>query len=127
MCKYEKQAQEFASKYNVLLFIGEHEYKKYFANDKEERAVFNLRLKRNTKQYSFKFGQSIAKQDTPPHIYDVLACLTKYDIGTYYDFLNEFGYNDNTQSRKTYKAVLREYKAVQRLFSDCIEELAEII
>lgn len=63
-----------------------------------------------------------------PTAYDVLACLTKYDPGTFEDFCNEFGYDtDSKKAEKTYNAVLNEWQNIQALFSDSeIEELQEI-
>lgn len=60
-------------------------------------------------------------------MYDILSCLTKYDPGTYKDFLQEFGYDeDSKRAEKMYKAIKREYSAVERLFGDIMEELQEI-
>ena len=63
--------------------------------------------------------------------YDVLACLQKYDVGTFEDFVSEYGYevelhDDYIKTRNTYKAVVKEYKDVQRVFSDCLDGLREI-
>jgi hypothetical protein len=57
-----------------------------------------------------------------PTMYDILTCLQKYDIGTFKDFCSEFGCDENSRTaEKTYKAVEKEFKAMQSLFSD--EEL----
>ncbi len=63
-----------------------------------------------------------------PTAYSVLACLTKYDCGTFEDFCSEFGYDsDSRTAEKTYKAVCNEWLNVQRLFNDTeIEILQEI-
>lgn len=65
---------------------------------------------------------------TPPTEYDVLACLQKYDIGSFVDFCNEFGYDiDSPNAKKTYKAVKREFRMVCKIWTDEeIEVLAEI-
>lgn len=130
MSEYTKQANDFARKYGVKLsVIGEPEYKKYFSDDKESRYVFKLRLSRNSKSYTFTFGQSIHSGAEEPSLYDVLACLTKYDVGTFEDFCSEFGYNtDSRNAEKTYKAVCKEYDAVCRLFPEewVRNELVEI-
>ena len=103
-------------------------------NETQKRSVFKLRLKRGRKSYTFEFGQSIKAGNTDPDIYSVLACLTKYDVGSFEDFCSEFGYDQydeetgrtNKQTERTYKAVCKEFAAVERLFSDCMEELQEI-
>ena len=127
MNEYEKQANDFAKKYGVKIAVLSKEYKKHFADDDQKRWVFKLRLTRNKKQYTFEFGQSIACGETAPTMYDVLACLQKYEIGTFQDFCSDFGYNDDSiRAYKTYKAVLKEYNAVNRLFGDVMDELQEI-
>lgn len=128
MSEYVKQANDFANKFGVKLsVIGEPEYRKYFVDDREYRFVFKLRLKRNKKQYTFTFGQSIAQGSNEPNLYDVLACLTKYDPNTFEDFCSEFGYDsDSRNAVKIYKAVCKERQAVERLFGDCLNELQEI-
>lgn len=104
------------------------------------------------KEYSFRFGQSIANSGlindkfktsnafkrsgryTPieesdferkrkaPSAYDVLACLQKYDIGTFSDFCSEFGYDeDSRKAEKIYFAVQKEYDSIRHLYSE--EEL----
>lgn len=65
------------------------------------------------------------KQPTP---YDILACLTKYDPGTFENFCSEFGYDEDSRTaEKTYNSVCDEYKNVCALFTDEeIELLTEI-
>ena len=127
MNEYEKQANDFAKKYGVKIVVLSKEYKKHFEDDDQNRWVFKLRLTRNKKKYTFEFGQSIACGEMIPTMYDVLACLQKYEIGTFQDFCSDFGYNDDSiRAYKTYKAVLKEYNAVNRLFGDVLDELQEI-
>ena len=63
-----------------------------------------------------------------PTAYDVLACLTKNDPGTFEDFCSDFGYDqDSRTAEKTYKAVCKEWTDVCRLWSDTeIEQMQEI-
>ena len=117
--QYEQAAQLAADKLNIKLKILSFVWGKHFADDKENRCIFKLRLSRGRKSYTFDFGQSIAAGDTEPTLYHVLTCLQKYDVGTFEDFCGEFGYN--RASEKTYKAVLIEFKALERLFTN--EEL----
>lgn len=132
MTNYNKLAADFAKKHNVKLIIGTPDYGKHFANDRDERYIFPCKLVRNGKSYSFKFGQSIHDGDKEPEMYDVLACLTKYDVGSFDDFCSEFGYfpinssEEFKNAQKTYKAFCREFAGVQRLFSDIMDELQEI-
>lgn len=64
----------------------------------------------------------------PPSEYSVLACLTKFDPGSFEDFCSEFGYNtDSEKADKVYSGVKEEWLNVCRMWSDSeIEELCEI-
>jgi len=67
------------------------------------------------------------KRAKKPTSYDILACLTKYDPGTFDDFCSDFGYTHTTKgAQKTYFAVQKEFSECQKMFGDVIEELAEI-
>jgi hypothetical protein len=126
---YLKQAEDFAKKYNVKLnVVGEPEYKPYFQDDKESRYVFKMKLTRNGKSYTFTFGQSIASGGEEPRIYDILSCMTKYDPGDFENFCSDFGYDtDSRTAERTYKAVCKEWEAMQRLFEpEVLEEMADI-
>ena len=133
MNEYTQQAENFAAKYGVTLEILGCEYKSMW-NETQKRSVFKLRLKRGRRSYTFEFGQSIQAGSTEPSVYDVLACLTKYDPESFEYFCDCFGYSQydeetgrtNKQTERTYKAVCKEFAAVERLFSDCMEELQEI-
>ena len=123
---YEKQALYFAKKYGVKLQILGSEYKPMWG-EQTKRTVFKLRLSRNSKSYTFEFGQSIANDSKEPAIYDILSCLVKSDPETFDNFCADFGYDiDSRKAEETYKAVCKEYKAVERLFGDIMEELQEI-
>lgn len=124
---YQQQANDFATATGTKLKINGKSYEKHFPEDKESRHVFNCTLTRNGKRYTFNFGQSIAAGNTPPTMYDVLTCLTKYDPETFVHFCREYGYDfDSINALKTYKAVQREFNGVNRLFSDILEQLQEI-
>lgn len=125
---YERQANAFAKKHGVKLeVIGEPFYEKYFLNDNSKRYIFKMRISRKGKgSYTFTFGQSVASGKKVPTMYDVLATFTKYIPDDYNDFLSEFGYQRNAQSKKIFTKVVREGKAVEKLFGDVMDELQEI-
>ena len=124
--EYEKQALNFAKKYGVKLQILGSEYKTMWGEE-QKRSVFKCKLSRNRKSYAFEFGQSIANGNNDPNMYDILTCLTKYDPETFDNFCAEFGYDINSRKdEKTYKAVCKEFAAVERLFGDIMDELQEI-
>lgn len=117
--KYTEAAQFIAKQFNLKLTSKGYEYKKHFADDKKNRYVFKMQLKRGKKSYTFEFGQSIKDGNKEPDFYSVLSCLQKYEIGTFEQFCSEFGYDeDSRKAEKTYKAVLKEFNAMQRLFND---------
>jgi len=69
----------------------------------------------------------LIKKSIAPTAYDVLACVQKYDIGTFSDFCSEFGYDtDSKKAEKTYFAVQEEFKNINNLFSDVMDKLMEI-
>lgn len=130
--EYQKQAEDFAKKYGVTLKILGCEYKKYFDGDDQPRYVFKLKLSRKvdgkTVSYTFEFGQSIVNGSEEPTIYDVIVCMTKYDPETFEDFCMTYGYDtDSRKAEKVYRAVCKEWKAIEKLFGDCMEELQEIV
>jgi len=106
----------------------------YFYGDTKPRDIYKIKIMRNGKQYSFRFGQSLAntRSGKKPTAYDVLACLTKYKpYGDVWDFAREFGYvieDRETYKRigKIYNGVKREWRGVNRLFGDVLEQLQEI-
>nr|WP_317632321.1 hypothetical protein [uncultured Flavobacterium sp.] len=53
--------------------------------------------------------------------------MQKYDIGDYIDFINTFGYDATKESQRVYKAVLKEFGNMQRLFTSEELELLNII
>ena len=68
------------------------------------------------------------KAEATPSAYDILACMTKYDPGTFENFCSEFGYNEDSRTaKKIYFAAQKEYTQLARLFtSEQMEELQEI-
>lgn len=123
---YQVNALDFAKSHSIKLSIISFHYGTMPWDTKNERYIFKCRLTRGRKQYTLDFGQSIFAGAQEPTMYDVLACLQKYDVGDLADFCADFGYEPNKQARETYKAVCREWRAVERLFGDIIEELQEI-
>lgn len=127
MNEYEKQANDFAKKYGVKLKELSMRVGSMWGEN-QHRCIFKMRLSRNRKTYTFDFGQSLADGSKTPTMYEVLACLTKYDVGSFEDFCQSYGYDeDSRKAERTYKAVCREYAAVERLFGDCMDELQEIV
>lgn len=127
---HEQQAIDFATKHGVTLKIANSDYKKHFLDDRTERWVFWCRVSRNKKSFLIDFGQSIANADKEPTLYDILSTVQKSDPGTYEEFKSEFGYDEEKFGKKKltrlYNQVVREWKAIDRVFGDIINELQEI-
>lgn len=123
---YQAQADKFAKKNGIKLTVLSNEYKAHFGLN-TLRYVFKLKLTRAGKSYTFEFGQSINEGSNEPNMYDVLTCLTKNDPCTFEDFCGEFGYDEDSRTaERTYKAEVKEWRAVKRLFGDILEELQEV-
>lgn len=118
---YNKQAIDFLNATQTIFTATYKKHDFYFDGDKQTRDIYSILLKNTSHRYRFNFGQSINNSDygnTPPRAYDILACLTKYDIGNFGNFCSEFGYDtDSRTAYKTYKAVLKEWKNIERIFT----------
>lgn len=125
---YQKQAIDFlqATETTFKITFKDHDF--YFSEDKDTRDIYYITLRNSKHKYRFTFGQSVSNTGTHPTPYDVLACLQKYDVGSFNDFCNEFGYDqDSRKAYKTYKAVLKEWKNIELLFTpEQLELLQEI-
>jgi hypothetical protein len=129
MSEYEKQANNFLTKYGITFKVnyvddecpkwcdGEH------IHGNRHRVVFS----RKNKRFSLFFWNSYhdKKEGKLPTAYDVLASLTKYDPGTFDNFCGEFGYDtDSRKAEQTYRAVAKEWEKVEAFFTTA--ELAEL-
>jgi len=128
---YNKQATDFLNQTSTAFTATYKEHSTYFDSDNCTRDIYIIVLKNKQHRYRFLFGQSQNNSNygkTPPTAYDVLACLTKYDVGTFDNFCGDFGYDtDSRTAYKTYKAVLKEWKNIELLFTpEQIELLQEI-
>lgn len=68
------------------------------------------------------------KAAATPTAYDVLACMTKYDPGTFENFCSDFGYDEDSRTaEKIYFAVQKEYAQLAKIFTpEQLEEMQEI-
>lgn len=71
--------------------------------------------------------RELTAKDISPTAYSVLACLTKYNPGTFADFCADYGYDEDSRTaEKTFLAVIEEWNHCQAMFGDLMDELAEI-
>lgn len=134
MNEYDVKAEEFLKKNNIRFSVLRTTVEKAWDNKSHYCHYVRFYNRKTKKSMSLKFFTSL--QDfwdcnEECSAYDVLSCIQKYDVGTIDDFVSEFGYEFSTwedvkKTEKTYKAVVREYKGVKRVFGDCLEELREI-
>ena len=127
--QYNKATNLIAEAFSLELKVKEVTYKSMkWDNIGQYRYVFKLQLCRGKKKYTFDFGQSIAEGNNEPTLYDVLACLQKYEVGTFENFCDEFGYDlDSSSAKKTYKAVVKEYDKMCSLFNSDELEVLQLI
>jgi hypothetical protein len=102
--------------------------RKYLAKDYFKRKSLGLIGIIKMKDSAFTPSIDIIHYPTAPTAYDILACLQKYEVGTFENFCGDFGYDtDSIKAHKVYKAVENEYLNISRLFNEPeIEELQEI-
>ncbi len=152
--EYEQIGLDFLKKWNMTFsakFIEDHAKfptERKHNNDRAQSGqchdVYRVSFfKKNpeddgfTARTSFKFYQSIANSHwngfndiKEPTAYEVLACICKDDPGTFENFCDEYGYdNDSIKDRKVWRACVNEWKKVELFFgfdTDCLEELREI-
>ena len=134
--EYQEQALNFVLKHNIIInkkYIG---LAKHFTDDKVERDTWKIEIInwKTRETMIVKYGQSLANTGKQvPSDYDILTCLTKHDVGSFDNFIGDYGYKIDTRkeyliAQKTYKACCKEWKGVARVFSgsEMLEELREI-
>ena len=127
--KAEQLLQDHGIRFSTH-FIG---YGAHFDDDKESRDCFRVTFSKGRRRLVIKFGQSLNRSDgaggTPPHPYNILAGLTKHDPGSFDDFCDEFGYDqDSRRALRTYRLVCDEWKRVSAFFTaDELEKAREIV
>lgn len=137
MTDYIKQANDFCEKYGIEIewgFIETSFNPEWGDTYKDKRNKWRFAIYKDGKRYTGIFWDSIinsVKGNFEPSNYDLLACLTKYDPCTFKDFCCDFGYDEfDENAKKTYRAVIKEYKGLCRVFgddSDLWEEFREIV
>lgn len=132
MNEYVKQAKDFLTSCNATMeitYTGMEQNSNW--KDEELRNTYFVTITTPQGSMKVKFWDSVynTKRGIKPTEYDILACLEKYDVGTFEDFVNEFGYEfDNLRcAKRIYKAVIQEYQDLCRCFTEeQLESLREI-
>ena len=135
MNEYTKQARDFLKNANAKMTI---KLQDTLANetwgDYAPRNLYKVIIKTPKGQMTTLFWDSLhnTTYGIKPNAYDVLSCLTKYDVGTIDGFVAEFGYEVNNwgdvkRIEKIYKGCKKEYRNICRIFTEeQIEALCEI-
>ena len=89
---------------------------------------YQVVITRNGIWHTFNFTQSAhaTENGEEPTEYDVLACLTKFEPGEYWDWCNEYGMENSEDSWNTWKECVKEWRKVYDLFHDVMEEFQMI-
>jgi len=134
MNDYKKQADDFLKKANATIEIkkAERQQDPLWHKDGEDYGyMYNITIKREGKRdWKFNFWGSVADKkagEFSPSSYDILACITKYNPGTFSVFCSCYGYDEDSKTaEKTFIAVVNEWNECERMFSDLMDELQEI-
>jgi hypothetical protein len=127
---YQKQAADFLTQNNlkfqtVRLACAVNP----LWNDRTLRDKYRCTISRRGRRVSFIFWQSIngTQHGESVTAYDLLACLTKSDPGSFDNFCSDFGYTERGKAVKIYTAVCAEWKKIRGFFTDGeLEALQEI-
>lgn len=115
------------NQFGIKLSVKHLGFRDHFKEGKL-RHTYRCRLSRGRKSYSFDFGQSLAAGEKEPTLYDVLTCLTKTDPEDYMYFCDCYGYDwEEKDSKRIYRRVLKEWEAMNRLFTQYELELLQEI
>lgn len=132
MDNYEKQANDFLKETNTTFRVVSYNGTKTEGNWTYDS--WTVRLTRNGKNWTLPFKMGIGHKGEEPTAYDVLACVEKYDVESFEDFCDSYGYDIynedyddyNKESKKIYEAVHREYNKVLEMFEDVLDKLRDI-
>lgn len=94
--------------------------------DKDNRNIYKVTFKRNGKQTSIKYGQSLTNtwEGIEPDLYDVLTVVGSeqsifYNNESFEDFCDELGYDSDSRGvYKRYQAFQKQAKGLAKIFEE---------
>ena len=92
----------------------------HFVNDKDFRNIYRVAIKTQNGLFSYDFVYRVAINTVngiKPTEFDVLSCLSWFDIGSFEDFCSEYGY-ESEDAQRVYNAVTNETENLERIFTD---------
>lgn len=129
--RYEEAAELAAKELGFTIESTFSKHGKHFIDDKYNRDIYKVKIKRGKRSFTIEFGQSLNKSmnnRVRPTYYDVISCVQKYEVGSFENFCSDFGYDtDSRRAKKIYKAVCKEYNNMARLFNDEELEILSLI
>ena len=137
MTDYEKQARDFLKRNGAKMTICYKDTVCGFPFDKNDNNwhdKYTVTIRRGGMSYSFPFynSQYSTQRNERPTAYDVLACVQKDEpYGDVWDFADDYGYEIHDKAtynnvNRIYKACCEQARKINRIFSDCMDELCEI-
>ena len=124
MTEYESNARAFLEKANTTMRVIKICTVDGFPNDPRDKMKHNkykVVLTRNEKTYDFDFYGSYRDylDDRKPSVYDILACVEKYEYPTDpWEFAREFGYDIECEE---------DYNRVRRIADECREQYEKLL
>ena len=135
---YEKKALDFLKQTNSTLEVEFLKFDYHFPGDTDKRNVFEVKLRKDDREYCFNFGDNLANISKieqwkkagkifKPSNYEILSCLNSQEFENIDDFIDCFGYSPEDQKvselLNTFGAVQNESKQLKYLYSDTELEL----
>ena len=136
--EYDEQAKRFLEEAGTEISYRQTGIVQGFPFDRKDKLIhdkYTVTLRRGDKKYTFPFYGSYSAHEKGEKAspYDILACLTSYEIpDDMWDFAEEFGYEihcreDYEQTLRTWEECRRQYDSLLDLFGPkLMERLAEI-
>lgn len=124
MKKVEKFLKDNSVEFRVL---GKSRAVMPYDESKTERDVFNVRLTRKRKSWTFDVGASDGVYDGEPAVWDVLETVNKNEVKTFDEFCEATGFDrKNKDVRRIWGVVAKEYENLSRIFGELIGELRDM-
>ena len=99
-------------------------YDYYFLGDKDKRDIIQVFIKKGDTTISFKFGMSLNDTGNYDNVDDLLYTILASVASDYYipddytDFISEFGYDDNSDTKKLHRKCVVHAEKLHKIFTD---------
>lgn len=145
MTNYNKQATDFLKDCNAtldIIYLRRNVNENWEEKQKRDNYIVNIVTPRGNMLVRFwdslnntieNINRKAGVPRKEPSAYNILSCLTTYDVGDIEDFISEYGFEikkrgDFTRFQNIYNAVKKEYEDICRCFTEeQIKKLQEIV